>query len=390
MKTNRRNFLKKGVIGLGAAILAAGTITRGRNANLLSLSNNESNANNKIKIEVEDDPERHWGFIIDISKCNACEDQPIPEDDPTGERQQCSYACRTSHFFLKAKPPQYWIRVYELEETPGIPAINFPKPCQNCQNPPCKRVCPTGATYQRKDGTVLINHEICIGCRICMAACPYETRFFWYHKPEVETTDAGYAGNYEYSPEYPVPHVHGTVAKCDYCIHKVYKNQLPHCVSACPTGALYYGDLNEDAVSNGNEVIPFHQTVIERGGYRYKEGEGTNPSVYYLPAESPSPNTNQEKLTTSLTVETIYQKDEKSPIKVKVYAKAANRFPASSAKIVIKNYTTFGSVIVAEGITDSNGYLSCSINSQTNKEMKLKIELVETDQYARSEVVKNV
>ncbi|MCY3412627.1 MAG: 4Fe-4S dicluster domain-containing protein [Candidatus Heimdallarchaeota archaeon] len=231
---------------------------------------------------IPDNPDRHWGFMIDLNKCDGCENLSVPEDDPTGEKPRCSYACRVSHQFMGAEPPQYWIRVYKLEETPGLESFNFPKPCQNCQDAPCVRVCPTGASFSRPgDGTVLINHNICVGCRFCMAACPYETRFFWYNNPpEVNEEEL----HMEYSPEYALPHQVGTVAKCDYCLHNVYFGKLPHCVPACPNGALYFGDLNEDVVTNGKETIQLKETLNARSAYRYKEDEGTNPSVYYLPA----------------------------------------------------------------------------------------------------------
>jgi molybdopterin-containing oxidoreductase family iron-sulfur binding subunit len=139
-------------------------------------------------------------------------------------------------------------------------------------------VCPTGATYKRKDGTVVINNNICIGCRICMAACPYETRFFWWNEPVEESPP-----EHESSPEYDVHHFKGTVSKCDLCVDKAYKGQLPDCVNACPRGVLYYGDLNEDIVSNKFESLKLSETLEKHGGYRYKEEEGTHPSVYYLP-----------------------------------------------------------------------------------------------------------
>ncbi|OLS20776.1 MAG: Tetrathionate reductase subunit B precursor [Candidatus Heimdallarchaeota archaeon LC_2] len=273
---SRRRFLKLGLysaVGTAAVIGAGGIL----NANNL-LPSVDSDIPN-INVDNPDDPSKHWGFVIDLSKCDSCESQSVPEDDPTGEKQRCSYACRKYHNFLAADPPQYWIRVYKLEGTKGVDHFNFPKPCQNCQDAPCKRVCPTGATYQRKDGTILINHDLCIGCRICMAACPYETRFFWYNDPPKEK----YIELEGHHAEHAVNHQKGTVAKCDLCVHQAYKNQLPHCVSACPQSALYFGNLNEDAVSNGKETIAFHETINNRSGYRYKEDEGTETSIYYLP-----------------------------------------------------------------------------------------------------------
>lgn len=273
---SRRNFIKLGLFGAIVGGVGYGL----DKLNLLPTSESDIPNINPYNPNVPDDPKHHWGFMIDLSKCDGCENLDPPKDDPTGEKPRCSYACRKYHYFMGADPPQHWIRVYELHGTEGLDPFYFPKPCQNCQDAPCKRVCPTGATYQRDDGTVLINHEICIGCRICMAACPYETRFFWYKDPpELDEN----AKKIEYSPEFAVPHTKGTVAKCDLCVHKVYDGNLPHCVSACPTGALYFGDLNEDVVTNGKETIPLKKTLNNRAAYRYKEEEGTKPSVYYLP-----------------------------------------------------------------------------------------------------------
>ncbi|MHA2251196.1 MAG: 4Fe-4S dicluster domain-containing protein, partial [Candidatus Kariarchaeaceae archaeon] len=302
-----------------------------------------------------------------------------PEDDPTQEKPRCSYACRKYHFFLLADPPQYWIRVYKLKESPDIEAFHFPKPCQNCQDAPCKRVCPTGATFQRKDGTVLIDQDICIGCRICMAACPYETRFFWYNDPVKE----GNVDDYNYSPEFPVPHSRGTVVKCDYCIHKVYHNQAPHCVSACPKGALYFGDLNEDAIFNGREVIPLHQTLNNSGGYRYKQDEGTEPSVYYLPVLNPELTT----LNTTLTFNVERSLNQDKDAKATVLAEDENGNPVKSSKIRIETETMFGPLILAEGLTNSRGQFSCTIES--NKKQAISARLLGSDKYKDSEVKLN-
>ncbi|MHA2031123.1 MAG: 4Fe-4S dicluster domain-containing protein [Candidatus Kariarchaeaceae archaeon] len=276
---SRRRFLKLGMYTAVGAATAIGLGSVLKTNDLLPSVDSDIRGINRANPDVPDDPNKHWGFIIDLSKCDACESQSVPKDDPTGEKPRCSYVCRKFHNFLGAEPPQYWIRVYQLRGSEGVENFNFPKPCQNCQDAPCKRVCPTGATYQRKDGTVLINHDICIGCRICMAACPYETRFFWYNDPpKVKHVEYD-----KYTAEHAVSQQKGTVTKCDLCVHQAYRKQLPHCVSACPQGALYFGDFNEDIVSNGREKIQLHETINNKSGYRYKEDEGTETSVYYLP-----------------------------------------------------------------------------------------------------------
>jgi molybdopterin-containing oxidoreductase family iron-sulfur binding subunit len=155
----------------------------------------------------------------------------------------------------------------------------MPKPCLHCDKPPCVKVCPVSATYKRDDGIVLVDNERCIGCRFCMAACPYSTRSFNWEEPKYldETTGA------VYSPELGFPQKKGTVEKCDFCPDMLRQGKLPHCVTACPNGVFYMGDLNEDSVSNGAETVRFSQLIKDKGGYRLNEILGTEPSVYYLP-----------------------------------------------------------------------------------------------------------
>jgi molybdopterin-containing oxidoreductase family iron-sulfur binding subunit len=110
-----------------------------------------------------------------------------------------------------------------------------------------------------------------------MAACPYSARSFNWGEPKIPT-DANY------SPETSVPRKKGTVEKCDFCPDMLRQGKLPHCVSACPNGVYYFGDLNEDTVTNGDETLRFSQLIKDKAGYRELESLGTEPSVYYLPA----------------------------------------------------------------------------------------------------------
>ncbi len=153
----------------------------------------------------------------------------------------------------------------------------------NCENAPCLNVCPVGATFRTDEGVVLVDHERCIGCRYCMAACPYDARYFNWGEPPHTPEELAH----EYSPLEPWPHRKGTVDKCDFCAHAARKGALPACVQACTKemgdGAIYYGDLREDAVSNGVETLPLSRTLREKGGFRFKEELGTRPRVFYLP-----------------------------------------------------------------------------------------------------------
>nr|NQU90168.1 4Fe-4S dicluster domain-containing protein [Bacteroidota bacterium] len=153
----------------------------------------------------------------------------------------------------------------------------FPKPCYHCDNPLCVSVCPVGATYKRSDGIVLVDNDRCIGCKFCMTGCPYSARVFAWNDYEEYDSDI------QYNPESSVPGQEGTVSKCVFCADRLAENKLPYCVEACPMGVIYFGDVDEDAVTNGAETVQFSQLIKDRSGYRYLENLGTRPSVYYLP-----------------------------------------------------------------------------------------------------------
>lgn len=222
---------------------------------------------------------------IDLERCDGC--------------GQCTNACIDTHLVPpswsesndgdKGNGRQEWIKVYDLKQDLGPlgPKGNFlPAPCMQCENAPCVKVCPVvGATYHNDQGIVLIDHDKCIGCRYCMAACPYERRYFNWGEPHTEEERAKLAFS-SYSPEYPVPHRKGTVEKCMFCAHYIKDGKLPACVDACTKAgmkAIYFGDAYEDVVTNGVEVLRFSEFLASRGGYRLKEELGTEPRVYYLP-----------------------------------------------------------------------------------------------------------
>jgi len=139
-------------------------------------------------------------------------------------------------------------------------------------------VCPVGATYKREDGIVLIDNQRCIGCKFCMTGCPYSARAFNWKDPEVKVPEG-----HVYDPETNIPAVEGTVGKCVFCADNLRKGMLPRCVTACPMGVIYFGDLLEDTITNSQETVRFSKLMLDRAGYRYREELGTLPSVYYLP-----------------------------------------------------------------------------------------------------------
>jgi molybdopterin-containing oxidoreductase family iron-sulfur binding subunit len=182
-------------------------------------------------------------------------------------------------------PGQNWIKVLGMEDADHTAPYWQPTTCMYCDEPPCVKVCPVDATFKRQDGIVLIDNERCIGCRFCMAACPYSARVFNWE----ETLMASQGGSEEHhhhhnsGPTSVAHQVKGTVGKCDFCPEMTRQGELPHCVSACPNGVFMFGDLNEDTVTNGAETFRFSELIKDKAGYRLMEDLGTKPSVYYLP-----------------------------------------------------------------------------------------------------------
>ncbi|MBI4493007.1 MAG: 4Fe-4S dicluster domain-containing protein [Chloroflexi bacterium] len=210
---------------------------------------------------------RRWAMIIDLRQCDGCQS--------VGKPPQCTEACIGGHY---APEPMEWIQVYEAD-LPGGGTQFIPTPCQQCQNPPCTNLCPVGATFSTPEGVVLIDQERCIGCRICMEGCPYDRRFFNWGEPP-QPAEAKLA---QYDPENESPAYKGTVMKCDFCPHLARAGRRPYCVQACPNGAIYYGDLEEDLATNGSHVVAFSRFISENAAYRLKEHLGTEPRVFYIP-----------------------------------------------------------------------------------------------------------
>lgn len=207
-------------------------------------------------------PGKKFVMVIDLSRCKNL--------------KKCQSACNHMHH---VHPGQSWVKIYSMQETEHSAPYWQPTTCMHCDEPPCVKVCPVDATFKRQDGIVLIDSNRCVGCRFCMAACPYSTRVFNWETPEMPAEVA----SQKYSCETSVPQKLGTVGKCDFCPDMVRKGELPHCVSACPNGVFFFGDLNEDSVTNGAETFRFSDLVKDKSGYRLMEDLGTKPSVYYLP-----------------------------------------------------------------------------------------------------------
>jgi Fe-S-cluster-containing dehydrogenase component len=210
---------------------------------------------------------RRWCMVVDLRYCDGCQSQGMPP--------KCTQACIEGRFVAE---PQEWIEVYEQELSGGGTQF-IPVPCQQCQNAPCVNVCPVGATWSTPEGVVLIDQQRCIGCRLCMVACPYDRRFFNWGTPPVPP-ETEYV---KYSAENQIGAPRGTVMKCDFCPEMARNGWLPYCIEACPNGALYWGDLEEDLATNTSEVVTLSRLLSENSAYQLKENLGTKPRVYYIP-----------------------------------------------------------------------------------------------------------
>jgi molybdopterin-containing oxidoreductase family iron-sulfur binding subunit len=212
---------------------------------------------------------RRWAMVIDLRYCDGCQSVGLPP--------QCTQACIGGHFVPQ---PMEWIEVFEDTLTTAEGGTFFqPTPCQQCQNPPCTNVCPVGATFATPEGVVMIDQDRCIGCRICMAACPYDRRFFNWGEPPVPVESA----LADYSPEHQVPARTGTVMKCDFCPEMARAGRLPYCAQACPNDAIYYGDLETGLATNGASVVDIYEFLERNNATRLKEDLGTEPRVHYIP-----------------------------------------------------------------------------------------------------------
>ncbi|MEZ5001283.1 MAG: 4Fe-4S dicluster domain-containing protein, partial [Bacteroidales bacterium] len=206
-------------------------------------------------------------MVIDLSKCRNA--------------RQCVKACQSAH---NLRPYEYHINTLVMQESESTPPYFMPKNCQHCDNPPCVSVCPVDATFKRQDGIVLIDNERCIGCRFCIAACPYSARIFHWETPLENEDDRGKV----YDVELNVPQKKGTVTKCLFSADRLRDGELPYCVSACPNGVFYFGDQNEDAVTNGTtkQTVRLSELLETNGGYRLLPELGTEPRVFYLPPKN--------------------------------------------------------------------------------------------------------
>ncbi|MGO9378848.1 MAG: sulfate reduction electron transfer complex DsrMKJOP subunit DsrO [Dissulfurispiraceae bacterium] len=261
MSINRREFFKiagfAAALGLGGATVATA-----------------------VKKEVESsgpyiaDPKgliaKRWAMAVDMSKFKS-----------DADIQKCIDACHQIHNVPEADPSHpkqeikwIWTVTYEHafpgsadEFIPRFKNLPFLVLCNHCEHPPCVRVCPTKATFKREsDGIVMMDMHRCIGCRFCMAACPYGARSFNFRDPRPFIKK-------ELNLEFPT-RTKGVVEKCTFCYERIAKGVMPACVEAS-NGALVFGDL-DNSDSEVRKVLDANFTI------RRKPELGTHPSVYYV------------------------------------------------------------------------------------------------------------
>ena len=195
--------------------------------------------------EIVESKEGRLAMVIDLRRCIGC--------------HSCSIACKQENE-VPLKFYRSWVKQMEKGTYPLVSTFSLPRLCNQCEKPVCVTVCPVKATFKREDGITLIDSRVCIGCKACIAACPYDARFV---NPEKGTKYFG----------------RGTADKCTFCAHRVDGGAKPACVLACPTKARHFGDL-EDPNSEVSRIIAKNpvQTI--------KPHLGTEPHVFYIDASS--------------------------------------------------------------------------------------------------------
>jgi molybdopterin-containing oxidoreductase family iron-sulfur binding subunit len=201
-----------------------------------------------------------FGMVIDLRKCVGC--------------NACTAACKQTN----ATPPGvFWSRVlnYETGEYPGARLQYLHMMCMHCQDAPCLEVCPTGATYRGEGGQVLVDDDICVGCRYCMMACPYEARSFNSTEPRPYFQEKGLT---EFEQVGYRSHPRSAIEKCTFCTPRLRQGKLPACVVTCPSEARIFGDLDDPA----SQVA----RLVASGKARPRlEDQKTRPSVFFVEAD---------------------------------------------------------------------------------------------------------
>jgi len=292
MGINRRDFLKGfGGLCAVAGVSASSGLLSGRTAEASSGSQEEPAASEKSTVR--------WGMVIDtrlmgeadIKKCaEACHsnhnvpdftnvphlDGTVTEGGNVKDEIKWIWAAGFHNAFPSTSTRQFLSEEVEENQVAVL--------CNHCEKPPCVRVCPTKATFKSKQGITMMDMHRCIGCRFCMAGCPYGARSFNWREPRKDKNTLW--GGRAIKPEYPTRE-RGVVEKCLFCYELIEKagvpqsgqdllpEQVPFCVKAAPEGAIVFGNL-QDPNSSIRKVLAKNHTIVR------KPEAGTNPSVFYI------------------------------------------------------------------------------------------------------------
>jgi molybdopterin-containing oxidoreductase family iron-sulfur binding subunit len=260
MKKSRRRFLK--IAGISALGMGTKPVI-----DLFAASGGSGKKQETVSKNEKALTAKHWAMVIDTRKFKSAEDlEPIIK------------ACQRIHNIPEFENKKHEVKwIWEEEYKHAFPTkatrflpdrmahLPFLVLCNHCENPPCVRACPTKATFKRNDGIVLMDFHRCIGCRFCMAACPYGSRSFNFRDPRPFIKMQ--------NPKFPT-RMKGVVEKCNFCAERLAVGKIPACVEASEN-ALTFGDL-EDPDSKVRELLRSNYTI------RRKQALGTGPAVYYI------------------------------------------------------------------------------------------------------------
>ena len=179
----------------------------------------------------------NYGFVIDLKKCIGC--------------HACTIACKAEHD-IPVGVNRCWVKTVEKGRFPDAQRLFLPVLCNQCEDAPCMEICPTSALFRRRDGIVDLHGDACIGCKACMAACPYDQLFI---DPNTRTAE-----------------------KCNFCANRIENQLQPACVSVCPTECRIFGDLDDPTTKVAQ--------IVQREAFTVRKPEkGTGPKVFYLEAD---------------------------------------------------------------------------------------------------------
>jgi molybdopterin-containing oxidoreductase family iron-sulfur binding subunit len=302
MKLTRRELVRTGALAGAAVVVAGGAVLKDRVVEaspdphgpetvrkLDILKSVKPSPNEDVLVTMQRElvkamakpvEKRSWMMVIDTRKCVGC------------------YACTIACVAENKLPPGVVYRpviAEELGEYPNTQLRYTPRPCMQCENPPCVPVCPVKATWKRPDGVVTIDYDRCIGCRYCLTACPYGARTSDFgqfytdgaalgtpegpdratsgpHQPWEDAPSHEYGKSWSRSDhQSPV----GNARKCHFCEHRLEVGQLPSCTTSCIARATYFGDANDP-----DSTVT--QLVTKNNSQRLLEHAGTKPRVRYI------------------------------------------------------------------------------------------------------------